>query len=90
MSKAMTQYWTSFARAGTPEAAGQPAWPPFGPAHAYMAFTGQPDPSENLLPGMYELHEATMCRRRASGDTAWNWNVGLLSPPLPAKAAGCR
>jgi hypothetical protein len=23
-------------------------------------------------------------RRRAAGDIAWNWNIGLLSPSLPS------
>jgi para-nitrobenzyl esterase len=39
---------------------------------------------------MYALHEAVVCRRRAVGDIAWNWNVGILSPPLPPQTADCR
>ena len=42
-----------------------------------------------LSPGMFALHEAAMCRRRAAGDQPWNWNAGLASPVL-TKAAGCR
>jgi para-nitrobenzyl esterase len=38
---------------------------------------------------MYELYEDVLCRRRAEGKTAWNWNVGIVSPPLP-EAAACR
>ena len=41
------------------------------------------------MPGMYKLNEAVVCRRRAAGDVAWNWNVGLAAPPLPPKASGC-
>jgi para-nitrobenzyl esterase len=41
------------------------------------------------MPGMYELHEESVCRRRASGNIAWNWNVGLLSPRQPGPIAGC-
>jgi len=26
-------------------------------------------------------------RRRASGDTAWNWNAGIATPKLPARKA---
>jgi len=39
---------------------------------------------------MYELHEQVMCRRHADGGIPWNWNVGILSPPLPAEVPGCR
>ena len=50
-----------------------------------MAFTDAPHASDHLLPGMYELHEEAVSRRRASGDTAWNWNTGIVSPKLPAQ-----
>jgi len=89
LSDAMMGYWSSFARTGTPEAAGEPAWPLFGKTHAYMAFKDTPQPSDNLMPGMYTLNEAVVCRRRAEGNTPWNWNIGLLSPPMPAQAPGC-
>ncbi len=90
LSDAMTRYWASFARSGTPEAAGQPAWPAFAPSQAYMDFAAAPRVAEHLLPGMYDLQEAVVCRRFASGDEAWNWNVGLVSPPLPKAVPGCR
>jgi para-nitrobenzyl esterase len=45
--------------------------------------------AEDLYPGMFALHEEAMCRRRASGDQPWNWNVGIISPPLAAEAQ-CR
>ncbi len=90
LSEAMIGYWTSFARSGVPKAAGEPAWPAYGPTHAYMDFGDAPHPADHLLPGMYALHEAVVCRRRAQGHTPWNWNLGLWSPPIPAAAAGCR
>ncbi|MBO9558387.1 MAG: carboxylesterase family protein [Caulobacter sp.] len=90
LSAAMTQYWASFARDGVPKAAGEPAWKPYGTERAYMAFTDGPQPGVHLRPGMYELNETVMCRRRAQGDTPWNWNVGVLAPPLPAASAQCR
>lgn len=34
---------------------------------------------------MYALTEDVVCRRRASSDQAWNWNVGVAAPALPAK-----
>jgi para-nitrobenzyl esterase len=88
MSDAMIDYWSSFARTGQPRAKNQPAWSPYGSAGAYMAFTDAPHPADHLLPGMYELQEQAVCRRKAS-DIAWNWNVGLASPPLSGRKTGC-
>lgn len=88
LSDAMIGYWTSFARTGTPRAAGAPDWPAFGSDTAYMDFTDAPHPANNLLPGMYALDEEVVCRRRAAGGIAWHWNVGIVSPPLPPKD-GC-
>lgn len=83
LSDSMIGYWSSFARTGRPQAANQPDWPAFGSTDAYMAFEDAPHPSDKLLPGMYEFHEAIVDRRRTSGELAWNWNVGLVSPELP-------
>jgi para-nitrobenzyl esterase len=88
LSGAMLDYWTSFARTGKPQATGQPDWPVFGTDAAYMDFTDAPHPAKDLLPGMFALHEEAVCRRKAAGGTAWNWNVGVVSPPLQA-AASC-
>ena len=90
LSEAMTGYWSSFARTGHPQAANQPDWPPYGSTRDYMAFTDAPHPADHLMPGMFEFHEQVVCRRRASGDQGWNWNVGLWSPKLPAPAAACK
>jgi para-nitrobenzyl esterase len=90
LSDAMIEYWASFARSGQPTAANAPAWQPYGTAAAYMHFTDAPHVEDHLLPGMYKLNEEVVCRRRAKGDIAWNWNVGLVSPPLPPQAAGCQ
>jgi para-nitrobenzyl esterase len=38
---------------------------------------------------MYALIEAVVCRRRAEGTLPWNWNAGLVSPPLPPKTPAC-
>jgi para-nitrobenzyl esterase len=90
LSDAMIGYWSSFARTGHPQAANEPDWPSFGPTGSYMAFEEAPQPSDHLLPRMYEFNEEIVCRRRASGDIAWNWNVGLYSPKLPAQQAQCK
>jgi para-nitrobenzyl esterase len=88
LSAAMTHYWTSFARTGVPTAAGEPAWPTYGKTAAYMAFRAGPQRAVDPEPGMYRLTEQVVCRRRAA-NVAWNWNVGLWSPPLPPAAPGC-
>jgi para-nitrobenzyl esterase len=90
LSDAMIGYWTSFARTGHPQAANVPDWPVFGTTGAYMAFEDTPKVSDHLMPGMYKLNEEVVCRRRASGDIAWNWNVGIVSPKLPAANAQCK
>lgn len=90
LSAAMLDYWTAFARTGAPKASGEAAWRPYGAERAYMAFADAPRPGVHLRPGMYELNEAVVCRRRAQGDIPWNWNVGVVSPPLPAPVPQCR
>ncbi len=90
LSDAMIGYWSSFARTGRPHAANEPDWPAFGSKRAYMAFTDAPHPMEHLMPGMYELNEEVVCRRRASGDIPWNWNVGIISPKMPSPTEECK
>ncbi|WP_044562694.1 carboxylesterase/lipase family protein [Azospirillum sp. B4] len=89
LSAAMTDYWASFARDGKPVADGQPAWPVFGKDEGYMAFVDAPKPGWKVMPGMYALHEATVCRRRAAGTMPWNWNTGIISPVLPSAGKDC-
>ncbi|MES1198596.1 MAG: carboxylesterase family protein [Pseudomonadota bacterium] len=81
LSNAMMDYWTSFARSGHPQAANAPDWPAYGTARSYMNLTDTPHPSADLMPGMYALHEEAMCRRKVN-DQGWNWNTGIISPPL--------
>jgi para-nitrobenzyl esterase len=88
-SEAMIGYWTSFARTGQPKAANEPDWPSYGATGAYMLFADAPRVSSNLFPGMFALQEEAVCRRRASGDLPWNWNVGIISPPLSNATARC-
>lgn len=90
VSDAMIGYWSSFASDGKPQAANESKWPPFGTGGAYMEIKDVPRSSDQLMPGMYELNEEVVCRRRASGDTGWNWNVGLASPKLPPQTAQCK
>jgi para-nitrobenzyl esterase len=89
LSDAMLDYWTSFARSGKPQARNEPDWPAFDSKGAYLDFTDAPHPAQDLMPAMYALHEEVICRRRVQGDQAWNWNVGIISPPLPDRTAQC-
>ncbi len=90
LSSALNGYWGSFARTGHPQAANEPDWPAFGTTGNYMAFTDAPHPSRNLLPGMYEFNEEVVCRRHASGEMPWNWNVGIISPRMPGPTPQCK
>jgi para-nitrobenzyl esterase len=90
LSESMIAYWTSFATAGAPDAANQPAWPAYGTTRAYMLFAETLRPGTHLLPGMYELNEQVVCRRRAEGGLPWNWNVGLVAPTLPNREDACQ
>jgi para-nitrobenzyl esterase len=90
LSDAMVGYWASFARSGTPSAAGQPAWAPHNQGAAYMLFSDKPHAAANLKPEEYALNEQIICRRRAAGNLPWNWNMGVISPPLPPATETCK
>ena len=81
-------YWTSFARTGRPQAKNAADWPAYAPGANYMHFAATPTPARDLMPGMYDLNETVMCRRRANGTLSWGWLVGLWAPKTP-DAAGC-
>jgi para-nitrobenzyl esterase len=87
LSEAVMSYFTGFARTGHPVAQGEPAWKPYSDNLAYMDFRNKPVPSQNLLPGMFELQEEVVARRRAAGTQNWYVNVGLLSAPVPPAAS---
>ncbi len=89
LSDAMLQYWLTFARDGAPVASGQVDWPAYGKDGAFILFDQTPQAGTNLLGPRYALIEEVVCRRRAAGDQPWHWNVGVLSPPIPAKVEGC-
>jgi len=89
LSDAMLDYWTSFARTGRPTAANGPDWDPFAQDHAYMTFSDAPALSRRFMPGMYDLHEQVMCRRRAGGQQSWNWRSGSQAPVLPPPVSAC-
>ena len=87
-ASAVGDYWTSFARTGRPQAKNAPDWPAYAPDAHYMHFAATPMPARDLMPGMYDLNEKVVCRRRAAGTLPWGWNVGLWAPPPTPDAAG--
>lgn len=89
LSAAMLDYWTSFARTGSPSSPNGPAWPSFGPNAAFMEFAEAPKASTGFMPGMYALHEQIVCRRRAAGTQSWNWRTGSTAPVLPPPVPAC-
>lgn len=89
MAAAMLDYWTSFARSGVPVAGEAPQWLPFGAGGAFMRLEGRPGMASGFMPGMFDLHEEIMCRRRARGDQPWDWRIGAYAPVLPAAAKAC-
>lgn len=90
LSDAMSDYWASFAATGKPRAKGWPDWPSYAENRGFMHFADVPRAGNKLFPGVAALHEAVVCRRRAAGNIAWNWNVGVVAPPLPPKTKGCQ
>lgn len=90
LSDAMVDYWASFARTGAPTASGHPAWPSHNARAAYMHFTDKPEVAADLKPAEYALHDQVFCRRRAAGTQPWNWNVGVIAPPLAPAAEACK
>lgn len=80
LSRAMMDYWASFAQSGVPRATGQPDWKSYGAEGAFMHFTDRPRAASSVLSPMYRLNEAVVRRRRLHGNTPWNWNVGVAAP----------
>jgi para-nitrobenzyl esterase len=85
LSHAMIAYWTSFARTGVPVAPGAPMWRPYSDGQSYMRFAVTPEAAHRLLPGMFEMQEEVVKRRRAA-NRQWFVNVGVAAP-LPGDGA---
>lgn len=88
LAGALGDYWISFARTGRPEAGGAAPWRPYGADAAFLSIADRPSAEVRPMPGMHDLHEAAVCRRRKAGNLPWNWNVGIWSPVL-ARNAQC-
>jgi para-nitrobenzyl esterase len=90
LQDAVDDYWTNFARTGSPGTSEGVAWPPYGSTAAYMDFKDWPKPGVNPTHGAYALHEEAVCRRRVAGDQSWIINVGVGASPLPPAIEGCK
>jgi para-nitrobenzyl esterase len=86
LSRAIGDYWISFARSGTPRADNAPHWPEYAAAGAFIRLAGRPLREAALLPGIFELNDEVIGRRRAAGDVPWNWNVGVAAPLARSEA----
>lgn len=81
LSEAMTNYWVNFAKTGVPGSSGQAVWKPYSKDQAYMHFKEKAVPASDLVPGMFEMQEELVKRRRAAGQQ-WFVNVGVVAPVL--------
>lgn len=82
LSAAMLDYWVRFARTGRPSSDGHPRWRPYSDGQAYMRFSARPIPDSDPIPGMFEMQEAVVDRRRRAG-RQWFVNVGVAAPVVP-------
>lgn len=85
LSETMQDYWVNFARSGNPNGPELPHWPGYGTDEGYLHLDNGAHPSRDPLPGMFELHEQIVCRRRAAGGQ-WFANIGVTAETLPAGA----
>lgn len=83
LSAAMIDYWTSFARSGRPRSAGNPPWRRYAAGQSYMLFDRGARALRDPYPGMFELNEAFVARRRAAG-LGWGLAIGLAAAPPSA------
>ena len=76
LSEAMIDYWTSFARDGRPRSAGNPHWAPYAQGQSFMKFDARPHAAADPYPGMLELNEAFVERRKAR-NLSWGLRIGV-------------
>ncbi len=78
VSDAMIDHWARFAATGNPGG----DWRPYAEGEAYMRFASGARPGRDLLPGMFEMQEELVSRRRRAGEQ-WFLNVGVVAPVVP-------
>lgn len=72
----MMDYWVSFAATGTPRSGRGPPWPSYDEGEAYMRFDHGAHAGTDPLPGMFELHEQIVERRKRAGEQ-WFLRAGI-------------
>ncbi|RIV75528.1 carboxylesterase/lipase family protein [Pelagerythrobacter aerophilus] len=80
LSQTMMDYWVSFAATGTPRSDHGPAWPGYGEGEAYIRFDHGAHQATDPLPGMFELHEEIVQRRKRA-DRQWFLSAGVDVSP---------
>ncbi|WP_308240281.1 carboxylesterase family protein [Mesorhizobium sp. J428] len=80
LSRAMGDYWISFANAAAPISEDWPTWPDHTITGRHMYFADAPLVEADLMPGMFALADEVVRQRRNAGDVPWNWNVGVAAP----------
>lgn len=80
LSRAMGDYWISFASAAAPTPEDWPDWPDHTITGRHMYFADVPGVETDLMPGMFALADEVVRQRRNAGDVPWNWNVGVAAP----------
>jgi para-nitrobenzyl esterase len=89
LSAAMMDYWVSFAATGTPRSDNGPLWHPYADEQSYMLFGDEPVVDHNPVPGMFELNEEFVRRRREAGQQ-WFLNAGVNARPVCAEIETCK
>lgn len=79
LARQMIDYWVSFATSGAPSGKGRPAWSRYGEGQYYMHFSSVPTLGRDPMPGMLELQDEVVKRRRKSG-AQWFTNIGPAAP----------
>lgn len=80
LSRAILDYWVSFATTGKPAAAGHAEWYAYGIEENYLKFADSPESSNDPYQGMFELHEKFNKRQREAGQP-WGIAIGLAADP---------
>ena len=86
LANKMSDYWVAFAKAGAPNAEGLPEWRPFDHKTChYMRFEdGEARPEKDLKPGVWELMDKILKRRKLlKGVFRDYYFFGVSSPILP-------
>lgn len=77
LAQRMIDYWAGFARAGSPASPAE--WPTYATGQAYLRIGAEPMAAHDPLPGMFELQEEVVTRRRHRGEP-WFTNIGPAAP----------